>query len=102
MALDARSGDIDEGLPVLEVKYSPDTQTLSIYTDRECHEGETLGDGLVVFYDSDDKVAGFLVTYGAEVLLKPFVDAILAKREANVEERDGQDSLSSGLLIAQE
>ena len=93
---------LEEGLPALDVKYFPDTQTLSIYTDRECHEGETLGDGLVVFYDSDDKVAGFLVTYDAETILKPFVDAILAKRDAEVEEQDGQESLNSGVLIAQE
>lgn len=82
---EALSEDLEHGLPALDVKYFPDTQTLSIYTDRECHEGETLGDGLVVFYDSDDKVAGFLVTYDAETLLKPFVDAILAK---SADERD--------------
>ena len=102
-AIEALSGSMDEGLPELEVKYFPDTQTLSVYTDRECHEGETLSSGFAVFYDSDDKAAGFLVMYDAERLLKPFVDAILAKRGIDTDEQqDRQDSSDSGVLIAQE
>ena len=85
MAIEAPLGNIGEGLPELEVKYYPDTQTLTLYTDRNFHEGETLSSGFVVFYDADDNVAGFQVTYGAETLLKPFVDAILEKKMAERE-----------------
>ena len=99
MAIETPSGSIGEGLPELQVNYYPDTQTLTVYTDRDCHEGETLSSGFVVFYDADDNVAGFMVSYAAETLLKPFVDAILAKNGLNAAERD---SASPEVLVAQD
>lgn len=78
------TGAFYDSLPQAQVEYWPDTQTLTVYTDKECHEGETLSHGFVVFYDADDNVAGFMVD-GAETLLKPFVDAILEKKMAERE-----------------
>lgn len=91
-----------EPLPPIQVEYYPDTQTLHIHNGLGTSDGETVSEGLTGYYDAKGNLAGFLIWSDAETILKPFVDAILAKREANVAEQDGQDSLSSGLLIAQE
>lgn len=89
-------------LPPIQVEYYPDTQTLHVHNGLGTSDGETVSEGLTGFYDAKGNLAGFLIWSDAETLLKPFVDAILAKREADVEEQDGRDSLDSGLLIAQE
>ena len=68
-----------EPLPEVESEYFPDTRTLIVATDKPWGEGEEIAKGLVVFYDKDNNVAGFTLEC-SELLLKPFVDAILAKQ----------------------
>ena len=90
-------------LPPIQVEYYPDTRTLHVHNGLGTSDGETVSEGLTGFYDAKGNLAGFLIWSDAEVLLKPFVDAISAKRgAAKFEEQDGQGSLDSGLLIAQE
>ena len=96
------SNGVFSSLPPIQVEYYPDTQTLHVHNGLETSDGETVTEGLTGFYDADGNLAGFLLWSDAETILKPFVDAILAKRDAEVEEQDGQESLNSGVLIAQE
>ena len=44
-------------------------------------DGETIAKGLVVFYDreNESEVVGLCIEFDAETVLKPFVNAILAK-----------------------
>jgi uncharacterized protein YuzE len=73
-----------EPLPELLTEYYPDTQTLVLETGARRAEGEEIAKGVVVFYDHDNNVVGITVE-SAEFLLKPLVDAVLAKQrgEAN-------------------
>ena len=62
------------------VKYFPETQSLWIDTGKSLGEGETIANGVVVFYDKeDDTLAEGVRIEFAEHVLKPFVDAIIAK-----------------------
>ena len=67
-----------EPLPKVGSQYFPDTETLIVDIGKPWGEGEDIGHGLTVFYDRDNNVAGFTLEC-AELLLKPFVDAVLAK-----------------------
>ena len=69
------------------VKYYPDSQALTIEIGRPQVDGETIADGVVVYYDAEDSnlVSGIYM-YDAEALLKPLIDAVLARgRTATVE-----------------
>ena len=62
------------------VRYFPETQSLWIDSGRSLGEGETIANGVVVFYGKeDDSVAEGVRIELAEHILKPFVDAIIAK-----------------------
>ena len=67
-------------LPDLVVKYTPETQTLVFDTGIPWGDGEEIAKDLVVFYDHDNNVVGFTLEC-AELWLKPFVDAVLAKHK---------------------
>lgn len=67
-----------EPLPELIAEYYPDTDTLVLETGAKRTEGEEIARGVVVFFDQDGKVVGVTVEC-AEILLKPFVDALLEK-----------------------
>ena len=67
-----------ESLPKLTVEYWPDTQTLSVRSESCTGYGFTITNELVAFYDGDGNPAGFTLE-SAELLLKPFLDAVLAK-----------------------
>ena len=66
------------------VLYYTDTQTLVIENGRPRTEGEDIAKGITVFYANPQaepgeyEVSGITIEW-AEHLLKPFVDAILAK-----------------------
>ena len=62
------------------VKYFPETQWLWIDSGKPLGEGETIANGVVVFYGKGDatQAEGIRIEF-AEDVLKPFVDAILAK-----------------------
>ena len=62
------------------VKYFPETQSLWIDSGKSLGEGETIAKGVVVFYGNDDDTTAEGVRIElAEHVLKPFVDAIVAK-----------------------
>ena len=69
-----------ESLQAARVSYLV-SDTLFIQTDRPFAEGEEIAEGVTVFYDKDNEneVVGLMID-GAEAILSPFVDAVLAKR----------------------
>ena len=68
------------------VRYFPETQSLWIDSGKSLGEGETIAKGVVVFYGKDDDTAAEGVRIElAEHVLKPFVDAIIARYAANPE-----------------
>ena len=58
----------------------PGNRTLYVDRGKPFGEGETIAKNLVVFFDQDNEneVIGIMIEH-AETVLKPFVDAILAK-----------------------
>ena len=62
------------------VKYYPETETLYITNGKPFGEGDSVAKDVVVFYDREKEceVVGLYIEC-AELVLKPFVDAILAK-----------------------
>ena len=62
------------------VKYYPETETLYITNGKPFGEGDNVAKDVVVFYDQEkeSEVVGLYIEC-AEWVLKPFVDAILAK-----------------------
>ena len=75
------------------VRYFPETQSLWIDSGKSLGEGETIAKGVVVFYGKDDDTtaAGIRIEL-AEHVLKPFVDAIIARYTANPEQT--QDTIA--------
>ena len=72
---------ISEPEPV--VRYFPETQSLWIDSGKQLGEGETIAKGVVVFYSKEDgTVAEGIRIELAEHVLKPFVDAIIARHGA--------------------
>ena len=80
MAKSAKSM-MDQDVPDPIVTYYPDEGVLYVETGKPFGEGETIAKNVVVFYDRENKceVVGVCIEFGADVVLKPFVDAILAK-----------------------
>ena len=62
------------------VKYYADTETLCITNGRPMGEGDDICKDVVAFFDKDNpsEVVGLTIECAEEVL-KPFVEAILAK-----------------------
>lgn len=69
-------------IPEPKVTYYPESGILYVETGAPFGDGETIAKNVVVFYDREDesKVVGVCIGRGADVILKPFVDAILAER----------------------
>ncbi|MCE2500429.1 MAG: hypothetical protein J4G13_06160 [Dehalococcoidia bacterium] len=75
------------------VKYFPETQSLWIDSGNSLGEGETIAKGVVVFYGKeDDTVAEGVRIELAEHVLKPFVDAIIAKYSARPDQTQDTDT----------
>ena len=73
-----------EPLPKATVVYIPETQTLYIENGRVREDAEEMADGVLVYYDKDDEASAVALNIEqAEVVLKPCVDAILAKYGVN-------------------
>ena len=69
-----------EPLPKAMVVYVPENQTLYIENGRLREDAEEMAENILVYYDKDDEAAAVaLCIEHAEQVLKPFVDAILAK-----------------------
>ena len=66
-----------------QVEYIPESQVLFIENGRESAVGDDFAEHIIVHYDNDDVAAPASLTAiridQAEYVLKPFVDAILAK-----------------------
>lgn len=83
-----------EPLPIATVAYVPETQTLYIENGRRREDAEEMADGILVYYDKDDESSAVaLCIEQAEVVLQPFVDAILAKYGVK---RPGPAAVSEG------
>ncbi len=78
-----------EPLPKAKVVYEPEYQVLFIESGQDSEVGEEMAHGVLVLYDKDvDNAPTSAVAIRidrAEVVLKPFVDAILAKYGVNPE-----------------
>ncbi len=70
-----------ESLQSANVSYLA-SDTLFIQTDKPFVEGEEIAQDVTVFYgkENPNEVVGVMID-GAEAALKPFVDAVLAKRD---------------------
>ena len=69
-----------EPLPQATVVYVLETGTLYIENGRVREDAEEMADGVLVYYDKHDEASAVaLCIEPAEIVLKPFVDAILAK-----------------------
>ena len=67
-----------EPLPEVEVYYTPETQTLSIQNGLRVKDGEEIAKGLTAFYDAEGSLVAIDLE-SAELLLKPFLDAVRRK-----------------------
>lgn len=78
-------------LPDAAVGYASAGDTIFIQTGQSVRDGEEIAPGIVVLYAREDghKVVGITIM-GAEGLLKPFVDAILAKYGPSVAGAEAQ------------
>ena len=65
--------------PQVVVRYTPETETLIIDTGKPWGDGEEIAKDLIAFYDQENNVVGFTIEC-AELLLKPFVDAVVDKQ----------------------
>ena len=70
----------EETLPAVQVQYWADTDILQIHTGEIKGDWETLGQGLVAYYDSEGTVTGFWID-GASSVLKPIIDALGGSHE---------------------
>ena len=76
-----------EPLPQARVVYNPEQDLLLIESGATSAVGEEMAEGIIVHYNKDDEAvpadetvrAVAILIDGAEYVLKPFVDAILAK-----------------------
>ena len=78
-----------EPLPKAKVIYEPEYQVLYIANGQPDAVGEEMANGVLVLYDKDadnEPTSAVAIRIDcAEVVLKPFVDAILAKYGLNPE-----------------
>ncbi len=86
-----------EGSPQARVEYDPEGQILRIENGQTSAVGEEIAEDIVVHYDRDDDDAPASAVAiridRAEVVLQPFVDAILAKYGVK---RPGAAAVSEG------
>ena len=70
-------------MPPAKVEYIPESQVLFIENGQDSAVGDDFAEHIIVHYDNDDVAAPASLTAiridHAEYVLKPFVDAILAK-----------------------
>ena len=64
-----------------KVRYSPEDGYLQVENGRPLGEKAVVADGVLVFHDTEDRgrLAGLRIGPDTKVILKPFVDAALAK-----------------------
>ena len=78
-----------ESPPPAQVEYHPEYQVLLIETGQKSAAGEEMSENIIVHYDKDnddERSSAVAIRIDcAEYVLKPFVDAILAKYGAKRE-----------------
>ena len=74
----------EEVLPVVQVQYLEDVDILQVRAGEIDGEWETLGQGLVAYYDSEGTLTGFWID-GASYIMKPLLDALTEQREGGRE-----------------
>lgn len=89
-----------EPAPPTRVEYYPEGQVLFIENGRQGVVGEEMAENVIVHYDKDDSAFASVIAIridSAEHVLKPFVDAILAKygvkRESETTDGQAQDHI---------
>ena len=88
-----------ESLQSANVSYLA-SDTLFIQTDKPFVEGEEIAQGVTVFYgkENPNEVVGVMID-GAEAALKPFVDAVLAKRgQSKIGDYDSPGDVNGAVL----
>ena len=82
---------VRESLPPALVEYHPDGQILLIENRQKSAAGEEMSENIIVHYDKDnddERSSAVAIRIDcAEYVLKPFVDAILAKYGVKREQR---------------
>ena len=69
-----------DSLPKATVVHVAETQTLYIENGQLREDAEEMADGVLVYYDKHDEASAVaLCIEPAEIVLKPFVDAVLVK-----------------------
>ena len=98
-----------EPLPQARVVYNPEQDLLLIESGAASAVGEEMAEGIIVHYNKDDEAvpadeairAVAILIDGAEYVLKPFVDAILAKYGVNPEaSQNGHEAHSTSKASA--
>jgi uncharacterized protein YuzE len=76
-----------EPLPGVVVVYTPETRTLSIQAGPSVRvkDGEEVAKDLTAFYDSEGSLVAIDLE-SAELLLKPFLDAVLSREKEELRE----------------
>ncbi len=74
-------------LPEVVVSYWPEERRLSIQVGRPVwvEEGEQVANGLTAYYDKEGSLVAIDLD-SAELLLKPFLDAVLSKEDEGRQE----------------
>ena len=78
----------------VHVQYLEDVDVLQVRTGEIDGEWETLGQGLVAYYDSQGSLTGFWID-GASYIMKPFIDAL---NEKSIGRREHKIAEGRGLL----
>jgi uncharacterized protein YuzE len=80
-----------EPLPGVVVVYTPETRTLSIQAGPSVRvkDGEEVAKDLTAFYDSEGSLVAIDLE-SAELLLKPFLEAVLSKERESFQEAPRQ------------
>lgn len=85
----------EETLPAVQVRYLQDVDVLQIRAGEIDGEWETLGQGLVAYYDSEGTITGFWID-GASYVMKPFIDALNEQRNGGHERKVAEEQKVMG------
>ena len=85
--------------PPAQVEYIPESQVLFIENGQDSAVGDDFAEHIIVHYDNDDAAAPSSLTAiridHAEYVLKPFVDAILAKYGVSLDSAEAHKQTKS-------
>ena len=76
----------EETSPEVQVRYLKDVDVLQVRAGEIDGDWETLGQGLVAYYDAAGTLTGFWID-GASYIMKPFIDALNERQRIGGTER---------------